>query len=54
LIIAVAFIFFGRRIAVLSQSDVVAKKTYRIVVICTFGFMLNCLFICITLRVDRR
>jgi len=47
LIIAGAFIIFGRRVAVIAQSSNIASKTYRIAVVCALGFMLNCLFILI-------
>jgi len=48
LAIALSFIIFGRKIMIVSgsQSDVV-NKTFRTAAICSFGFMLNCLFILI-------
>jgi len=47
LLIAIAFIAFGRRVAVISQSDAITVKTYRMVIVCAIGFILNCIFILI-------
>jgi len=47
LTIAIAFVFFGQKIVQLAKHDQIIVRTYRMVLVCSIAFMINCLFILI-------